>query len=127
VDWRRDLEEQQAAVTAGTLDPESDNAWALTLFRQAFTADVDAALTAFERNVEQTDLSSAHEVWVLIRGVVLSLNTVSERWELIETGEREELCQYIDDVLTAAGVDLSAVASRSGIDRSEVTDEWREW
>lgn len=125
---RRQLRErQEAAVTAGTLDPESCDAWALGLWPAGFTADVDAALAVFERNIEQADLAGSHDVWVLIREVVLSLNAVDERWLAIETGEREQLCQYIDDALTAAGVDLSAVASRSGIDRDEITDEWREW
>ena len=111
----------------GTLDPESSDAFALRLYPAAFTADVDAALAAFERQADQADPTSDGEVWGLIEAVVESLNAVSERWELIETGEREELCQYIDDVLTAAGVDVAALASRSRIDRSDITDEWREW
>ncbi|MGN9811386.1 hypothetical protein ACTMSW_18745 [Micromonospora sp. BQ11] len=126
-EWRRDLQEQEAAVAAGTLDPDSADAYALRLYPAAFTADVDAALTVFEHKVEQADLTSDGEVWGLIEGVVNGLNAVSERWELIETGEREELCQYIDDVLTAAGVDVSALASRRRIYRSDITDRWREW
>jgi len=97
------------------------------LFPAAFTADVDATLAMFERSVGRADLTTQHDVWVLVRNVVLDLNAVSDRWGLIETGEREDLCQYIDDTLTAAGADLSAVASRSGIDRTDITDEWREW
>ncbi len=127
VNWRQLLEEQEAAVAAGTLDPESCDAWALGLWPAGFTADVDAALAIFERNIAQTDLTGSHEVWVLIREVVLSLNAVDERWQAIETGEREQLCQYIDDALTASGVDLSVMASRSGIPRNNITDEWREW
>jgi hypothetical protein len=127
VQWRVYLEEQEAAVAAGTLDPGSDAAFALRLYPAAFTADVDAALTAFENQVDRAQLASDDEVWRLIERVVVSLNAVSERWELIETDEREELCQYIDDVLSAAGADLPALAARSGIRRSEVTDQWREW
>ncbi|MDI6097497.1 hypothetical protein QLQ12_02645 [Actinoplanes sp. NEAU-A12] len=126
-DWRQFLEEQEAAVAAGSLDPGSEDAWALRCFPAAFTADVDAVLTLFERRIERVDLSSHHDVWVSIKDVVTALNSVSERWKLIETGEREELSQYIDDALTEAGADLDAVASRAGIDRSEMTDEWREW
>ena len=125
--WRQFLKEQEAAIAAGSLDPGSDDAWALRCFPVAFTADVDAALTLFERKIERADLNSHHDVWVSIKDVVTALNSVSERWELIETDEREELCQYIEDALTEAGADLDAVASRAGIDRSEMTDEWREW
>lgn len=88
------------AVAAGVLDPGSDDAWALRCFPAGFTADVDAALEVFERNVERADLTHQHDVWVLVRNVVL------DRWGLIETDERAELCQYIDDALTAAGADL---------------------
>jgi hypothetical protein len=127
VEWRRHYEEQEAAVAAGTLEPGSGEAWALGLWPAGFTADVDAVLAVFERKIEQTDLTADHDVWVLIRGVVLSLNEVDEDWQAIETDEREALCQYIDDALTAAGVDLEAIASRSDIDRHEITDDWREW
>jgi hypothetical protein len=125
--WRRYTEEQEAAVAAGTLDPDSCDAWALGLWPAGFTADADAALAAFERRIEQADLTGSHEVWVLIREVVLSLNAVDERWQAIETDEREVLCQYIDDALTAAGADLPAIASRFGIHRYDITDEWRKW
>ena len=125
--WRQHLVDQKAAVAAGALDPESDEAWALHLYPAAFTADVDAALALFERAIEQADLSRQHDIWVLIRSVVDNLNTVSKEWELIETGEREELCQYIDDALTNAGADLDVVAARARIRRNEITDEWRDW
>ena len=83
MNWRQLFAEQEAAVTAGTLDPESCDAWALGLWPAGFTADVDAALAVFERNIEQTDLAGSHEVWVLIRDVVLSLNAVDEHWHAI--------------------------------------------
>ena len=124
--WRRYLEEQEASIAAGTLNPESDDAFALRLYPAAFTADVDAALTEFEEDVDRAELARDEEVWRLIERVVVSLNSVSERWELIETDEREELCQYIDDIMTE-GADLSALVARSRIARSEVTGQWREW
>ena len=127
MDWRQFLKEQEAAVAAGLLDPGSADAWALRCFPAAFTDDVDAVLTLFERKIEKADLNSHHDVWVLIKDVVTALNSASERWKLIETGEREELCQYIEDALTEAGAELEAVVSRAGMERREMTDEWREW
>ncbi|MET9695325.1 hypothetical protein ABZY31_00105 [Streptomyces sp. NPDC006529] len=41
--------------------------------------------------------------------------------------EREQLCDYIDRSLTGSGVDVTALAARRGIDRSEITDRWRDW
>ena len=125
--WRQHLEDQEAAVAAGKLDPESNDAWAIRLFPAAFTADVDKALALFEQGIEQADLSRQHDIWVLIKGVIDNLNAVSKQWELIETGEREDLCKYIDDALTEAGADLDAVADGARIERNDLADEWREW
>jgi len=45
----------------------------------------------------------------------------------IETGEREELCEYISLVLEEAGIDTRELAARRGIGVHELTYEWREW
>ena len=37
------------------------------------------------------------------------------------------LCEYIDLTLSEHGVDVAALAARQGIDRSEITDRWRDW
>ncbi|WP_327009004.1 hypothetical protein OHA72_18150 [Dactylosporangium sp. NBC_01737] len=58
--------------------------------------------------------------------MVLALNDTGGD-EFIETGEREELAAFIDRVLTAAGVDVEALTARSGRDRAELTDQWRDW
>jgi hypothetical protein len=58
----------------------------------------------------------------------MALNAIDEEHgSRIETGEREELCEYIDDVLTDAGIDVGGLTARRDIDRAELTDEWREW
>ncbi|MFF4045554.1 hypothetical protein ACFYZ5_02725 [Streptomyces chartreusis] len=43
------------------------------------------------------------------------------------TEEREQLCEYIDRILGEHGVDVAAPAARQGIDRSAITDRWRNW
>ncbi|BCB74790.1 hypothetical protein GCM10022251_79180 [Phytohabitans flavus] len=59
---------------------------------------------------------------------MLALNGVDEDFGgHIDTITREELCEYIDDVLTATGVDVEALTARRGRDGSELTDEWRDW
>ena len=64
-----------------------------------------------------------------VRRVVLDLNQVNDDHDGAgyETGEREQLCDYIDAVLGEAGIDVPAMAERSGIGRWEITDEWCEW
>jgi hypothetical protein len=44
-----------------------------------------------------------------------------------ETDEREELCDYIDALLSEYGIDVEALAARKNIGRWEITDTWRQW
>lgn len=123
--WRREVADEAVEVAAGTLDP--DEASSDRLWPAAFIDEVDQALASFERDVETLDVSADEAIWAVVKRSVLALNGVRGRWENIETSEREELCHYLDDVLTAAGVDVSGVASRRGLSRSDITDEWRDW
>lgn len=66
-------------------------------------------------------------VWAAVERVVLGLNAADESHGAIETGEREELAEYIDAVLTNAGVDVAALTVRRGLSRAERTDFWRDW
>ncbi|GAB3108120.1 hypothetical protein GCM10027160_05730 [Streptomyces calidiresistens] len=89
---------------------------------------VDAALDAYAADVAALGGAPRDiEVMARIEGVVTALNDLDERYGFIETIEREELCDHIDAVLTAHGVDLDALAARAGIGRWELTDAWRDW
>ncbi|MGC5053783.1 hypothetical protein ACLQ2S_20270 [Micromonospora sp. DT48] len=127
VEWRRHLDEQTAQLRAGTLD-ECD-AWAVRLFPDSLIAATDAALDDFERALTLIDVRSDVAVLAEVERVVVALNGVDERHggSGYETGEREELCDYIDAALTDAGVDVAAVAAGSGLKRWEITDRWRDW
>ena len=72
---------------------------------------------------------SDEQIFGAVERVVLSLNTINNdhNGAAYETGEREQLCQYIDDTLTEAGIDLEALTSRCGISRYAITDQWRKW
>ncbi|MFF0111420.1 hypothetical protein [Streptomyces prasinus] len=45
----------------------------------------------------------------------------------VETDEREELCDYIDQSPTEHGVDVVALTARHGVGRYQLTDKWRKW
>jgi|SRR6185369_17833289 hypothetical protein len=70
---------------------------------------------------------SDDKVFASVERVVTVLNAINEEHGGIETGERDELCQYIDDVLTDAGIDVAVLSSRHDVERHELTDEWRDW
>ncbi len=60
----------------------------------------------------------------LFQDATLSFNELNEELdgELIETGEREDLCALIDEIGMAAGIDPSRYGAGDGI-----ASEWREW
>ncbi|TDC76534.1 hypothetical protein E1193_23755 [Micromonospora sp. KC606] len=123
--WRREVATQEAAVAAGGLDP--DEAYAAELWPADFTAAVDAVLDAYEHDAAALDPVADEAVWAAVERVVLGLNVADKNYGAIETGEREELAEYIDAVLTDAGVDVGALAARRGLSRAELTDSWRDW
>lgn len=53
---------------------------------------------------------------------VEALNDFNVQTNLIETGERDELCSLFDHIAEAAGLDSSKYADGDGI-----ATEWREW
>lgn len=122
--WRRETAEQEAAIAAGTLS--SDEAYALTAFPPEFVAAVDTALATYEQEIAGLNPSTDGAVWVAVERVVLALNGVDlDFGQHIETITREELSEYIEEVLTEAGIDVEALLARRGVD--EAAGEWRDW
>jgi hypothetical protein len=122
--WRREATEQEAAVIAGTLSPEE--AYALTFFPPPFVAAVDTALAAYEHEIASLDPLADDAVWLAVERVVGELNDVDVAFgQHIETMTREELSEYIEEVLGGAGIDVKALLARRGVD--EAAGEWRDW
>ncbi|MFB9192418.1 hypothetical protein ACFFWA_05525 [Actinomadura verrucosospora] len=100
----------------------------LGTFPEVFLERVERALLDFEAEVTALGVASDQAVMAAVEHVVVALNQIDGTDDHdIDTVDREELCKYIDDVLTHAGIDVEALARRRGIDPAELTDEWREW
>lgn len=116
-------------VAARTLAPEC--AGDTDLYPESLLRATDAALAAFEGEVRALQEPSDEVVFANIEGVVLALNAINGDGQHGGAGfcteEREQLCEYIDRTLSEHGVDVAALAARQGIDRSEITDRWRDW
>ncbi|MEV8392726.1 MULTISPECIES: hypothetical protein [unclassified Streptomyces] len=86
-------------------------------------------MQSFEADVRALPSPSDEQVFGTIRCVVLALNSINEEYggAGYETGEREELCEYIDQSLTEHGIDVPALAARNGMGAHKITDEWRDW
>ena len=107
-------------------------AFALTLWPEPLIASTNAALATFEDELHEVASASDDQILGVVRSLVLALNKINDEQVRAgemgyETGEREELCDYIDATLGESGVDVAALAARRGIRRWEITDEWRWW
>ena len=133
--WRAETELEAAELAAGTRSP--DQAYAAVLWPESLITSTDAALAAFE--AELAMLLSVSEstpddkdVLAVVRSAVLALNAINDQHERTsrtgyETGEREDLCGYIDATLTESGIDVAALALRNGKEPGELIGEWRTW
>ncbi|MGW6460278.1 hypothetical protein ACWF94_30880 [Streptomyces sp. NPDC055078] len=98
------------------------------LYTPELLAATDGALAAFDAEVLALEGAvDDGRVFTAVEHVVMKLNAINAEYGAYRTAEREDLCEYIDRALTGQGVDVAALAARAGIDRSAVTDRWRDW
>jgi hypothetical protein len=71
-------------------------------------------MSSIESETQTVDTATTH-----IRDTVISLNELNDECDqcLIETDQREEICEFIQKVVAAANVELEG----------DLTEEWREW
>jgi hypothetical protein len=129
-EWQRLVEEQAAELAAGTLSP--DDAYAAVLWPESLRVSTSAALASFERELHALASPSDAEVLDIVQRLVVALNKIHGlhlRSGSIsyETGERDELCDYIDASLEEAGIDVPALEARHGIESGEIAGQWRDW
>ncbi|MFF2847098.1 hypothetical protein ACFVT5_12265 [Streptomyces sp. NPDC058001] len=126
--WRVRVVEEAQEVAAGRREPECA-VWA-RLFPESLLDATDGALAGFEAEVAGLSAgASDDEVFGVVERVVVTLNGINEAHggSGFETGEREELCDYIHRTLTGHGIDIPALAERNGMGAHEITDKWRDW
>jgi hypothetical protein len=125
--WREGVAEEARDIASGKLDAE--DAFMSELFPEPLLSRTDEALSTFESEVAALSDPSDEQVFDVVERVVLSLNTINDdhNGAGYETGEREQLCLYIDQVLTEAGVNVEVMAARHGLSRYAITDRWRRW
>lgn len=76
-------------------------------------------LDSFLAEVQSTDHGNTEVVMGSVKEAVLALNELNESCgdSLIETDQREQICELIIQAAAAAGVG----------DGEDITEEWREW
>jgi hypothetical protein len=90
---------------------------------EAFQDDPDALLPSAGDTIADDVILDA------VRRLILDLNAIHRQHVQAghlgyETGEREELCSYID-ALTESGIDVAALDARNGFQCWELGDRWR--
>jgi hypothetical protein len=126
--WREERREEAEHFAAGRLSKEE--CIYERLYPDAFLEQVDLVLDAFDAAIAKTPATAeGHpQVMLAVKDAVIAFNEMSEAHpEWIETGEREALCLYLDEVITRHGVDVDQLAAGLGVGRHEITDEWRDW
>ncbi|WP_282704250.1 hypothetical protein [Streptomyces sp. CC219B] len=125
--WRSEIVKEARAVADGAMSP--DCASFLGVYSESFLEAVDAALAAFEAEVRELGAASDTQILTVVERAVLALNRVNQEAEggSIDTDEREQICLFIDEVLTEGGVDVGELAARHGVSRYAITDRWRQW
>jgi hypothetical protein len=125
--WRHGVTEETRELAAGSLDP--DCACMAELFPEELLRSTDEVLDVFEGELPGLGRAGDEAVLAVVERVVLALNAVNEArgGSAFETGEREELCDYVDASLSEHGVDVPALTARRGLGRYQLTDRWRKW
>ncbi|WP_406303895.1 hypothetical protein OHA61_18095 [Streptomyces sp. NBC_00885] len=106
-------------------DEVSQNADAAELYTPVMLEATDAALAAFEDEARSLGEASDERILAAVERVVEQLNTIDGEHGAFCTIEREDLCEYIDQVVTAQGIDVSDLLARQ--DMEELTERWRDW
>jgi hypothetical protein len=128
--WRAETEQEAADLAAGNPREMYAFLWPGSLIDDhsldAFEDDLDAMLASTEDSVADDAILDA------VRRLILDLNAIHRQHVQVghpgyETGEREELCDYIDATLTESRIDVAALAARNRFQRWELTDRWRTW
>ena len=125
--WRQGIADEKREVASGQLDP--DDAVMAHLYPDSMLLRTDGVLSSFESEVGALSDPSDEHVFGMVERVVLALNAVNTEYHgaAYETGEREQLCLFIDESLSEAGVDMASLAASRGLSRYEITDQWRRW
>lgn len=84
--------------------------------------DIDKCGEILDNFIEDLKNSNKDEKLIIksVKKVILELNKLNDKCEgeLIETDQREDLCQFIEDASIVAGLTKPEY---------DITEEWREW
>ncbi|WP_042355192.1 hypothetical protein [Bacillus rubiinfantis] len=88
------------------------------IFTEEGLVESEIALLSFVKEIKSLENQKETEVLEKVKEVVIKFNEINEKFEFfIETMEREELYEFIDNIAREAGLNTD----------QDITEEWREW
>lgn len=129
--WRERISEEKREFAAGLISIE--DCVGEQLYPDEFLKRADVLLTKFVSKIEgaSKEANSFPSIMESVKSLVLALNDLnySEDFDVtvIETGEREDLCEFIHAVIVSQGFDLTALAAFAKCCTTDLTLQWREW
>lgn len=127
--WRERKNDETAQLQSGKISAE--DCYMDELFPDEFIGQTEVVLLAFLDELDQAKSSPADlsMVSAAIKNAVLKLNKINDDFDgsVIETGEREELCLFIDEAIESKGYNIEQLAQSMDCNRFELTDAWRDW
>ena len=90
------------------------------MFSEESITAVETALTEYVQMLCKTvQKKNATTVYNSMGKLVKTINKINNKYGLIETMEREELCEWMNIIIRKTGLELA--------DNVDITDEYREW
>ena len=90
------------------------------MFSEESITAVETTLTEYVQTLcEAMQKKNATTVYNSMDKLVKKLNKINDKYGLIETMEREELCEWLNTLIRKTGLELA--------DNVDITDEYREW
>ena len=90
------------------------------MFSEESITAVETPLTEYVQTLcEAVQKKNATTVYNSMGKLVKKLNKINDKYGLIETMEREELCEWMNAIIRKTGLELA--------DDVDITDEYREW
>lgn len=90
------------------------------MFSEESITAVEKALTEYMQTLcEAMQKKNATTVYNSMGKLVKKINKINDKYGLIETMEREELCEWLNTLIRKTGFELA--------DNVDITDEYREW
>lgn len=111
IEWRERLKEELADEELSKDEIK---------YNEGMLDETDHLITDFIKDLSDLNGNNNRDsILSVVKKFVFKLNDLNTDQNYFETGEREDICDFVDKAVTKAGLKLEEF--------EDVTEEWREW